>query len=115
MPKVKTYTPDFVLSNGVIVETKGRFDAADRVKHLALKQQYPDLDIRLVFQYDNPLTSHRLKKKVKKPQKVQRYSTWCQREGIPFAIGTIPKEWGDEANNTASLAAIKRVLDGATD
>ncbi len=31
--KVRTYTPDFVLPNGVIIETKGRFVAADRRKH----------------------------------------------------------------------------------
>jgi hypothetical protein len=33
----RTYTPDFILSNGIIVETKGRFLTADRMKHLAIK------------------------------------------------------------------------------
>ena len=33
-----TYTPDFVLPNGVIIETKGRFVAADRRKHLEIKK-----------------------------------------------------------------------------
>ena len=31
--KVRTYTPDFVLSNGIIIETKGRFVSTDRRKH----------------------------------------------------------------------------------
>jgi len=31
--KVRTYTPDFVLANGIIIETKGRFVANDRRKH----------------------------------------------------------------------------------
>ena len=31
--KERTYTPDFVLENGIIVETKGRFVSADRRKH----------------------------------------------------------------------------------
>ena len=29
----RTYTPDFILNNGIIIETKGRFLAADRRKH----------------------------------------------------------------------------------
>ena len=32
----RTYTPDFVLDNGIIIETKGMFTAADRRKHLAI-------------------------------------------------------------------------------
>ena len=31
----RTYTPDFILPNGIIVESKGRFTADDRRKHLA--------------------------------------------------------------------------------
>ena len=31
--KVKTYTPDFVLPNGIIVEAKGRLTVHDRTKH----------------------------------------------------------------------------------
>ena len=45
----RTYTPDFVLNNGIIIETKGRFMAADRRKHIAIKKQHPKLDIRFVF------------------------------------------------------------------
>ena len=48
-PKTKTYTPDFVLDNGIIIETKGRFISPDRAKHLAVRSQYPELDIRFVF------------------------------------------------------------------
>ena len=44
------YTPDFVLFNGIIIETKGMFTAADRRKHLAIKKQHPKLDIRFVFE-----------------------------------------------------------------
>ena len=36
----RTYTPDFVLNNGIIIETKGRFLAADRRKHIAIKKQH---------------------------------------------------------------------------
>ena len=44
----RTYTPDFVLNNGIIIETKGRFLAADRRKHIAIKKQHPELDIRFI-------------------------------------------------------------------
>ena len=44
-----TYNPDFKLPNGIFVETKGRFVPADRKKHLLIKEQHPELDIRFVF------------------------------------------------------------------
>ena len=47
--KIRTYTPDFVLANGIIVETKGRFISVDRRKHKEIKKQFPELDIRFVF------------------------------------------------------------------
>ena len=34
----RTYTPDFVLPNGIIIETKGRFTSDDRRKHAAIKK-----------------------------------------------------------------------------
>ena len=30
----RTYTPDFVLPTGIIIESKGRFTQADRRKHI---------------------------------------------------------------------------------
>ena len=45
----KSYTPDFILPNGIIIESKGRFIVADRKKHLKIKEQHPDKDIRFVF------------------------------------------------------------------
>ncbi len=48
-PPMRTYTPDFVLPNGIIIETKGRFIPSDRAKHLMIKEQHPEFDIRFVF------------------------------------------------------------------
>ena len=39
----RTYTPDFVLPNGIVVETKGRFTLEDRKKHRI--QEQCDYDI----------------------------------------------------------------------
>ena len=51
--RYRTYTPDFQLDNGILIETKGMFSMDDRRKHIAVKQQHPKLDIRFVF--SNPL------------------------------------------------------------
>lgn len=80
----KTYTPDFVLDNGIIVETKGRFIASDRMKHLMIKQQHPELDIRFVFSNQNA----RLSKGSK-----TTYAMWCDKHGYLYSQETIPLEW----------------------
>lgn len=86
--KMRTYTPDFELPNGVIVETKGRFVAADRRKHLEIKKQFGDLyDIRFVF------TNSRAK--LYKGAK-SSYADWCNKHGFLYADKTIPEEWLNE-------------------
>lgn len=51
VPKIKHYTPDFYLVDyDFYIETKGLFIASDRAKHLLIKEQHPDLDIRFIFQ-----------------------------------------------------------------
>jgi hypothetical protein len=86
-PKVKTYTPDFVLDNGIIVETKGRFLASDRTKHLLIQQQHPELDIRFVFS--------NAKTKLSKKSKTT-YGMWCDKHGFLWAEGLIPVAWTKE-------------------
>lgn len=47
------YTVDWTLLNGPLIETKGYLsDHQERTKYVLLKNQYPDLDLRFVF--DNP-------------------------------------------------------------
>lgn len=78
------YTPDFVLANGIIVETKGRFLLADRMKHLMVKKHNPELDIRFVFSNSNA--------RISKASKTT-YAMWCRKHGYLFADKTIPNEW----------------------
>ena len=47
------YTPDFILDNGIIIETKGRWMMEDRKKHVLIRKQHPNLDIRILFQNAN--------------------------------------------------------------
>jgi len=85
IPKPRTYTPDFILTNtGIIVEAKGHLDKGDRVKMQLIKQQYPELDIRFVF----ARASNRIYKGSK-----TTYADWANRYGFPWAEGSIPEEW----------------------
>ena len=47
--KKRKYKPDFVLPNGLIIETKGKWTQEDRQKHVWLREQRPDLRICLLF------------------------------------------------------------------
>ena len=82
--KYRTYTPDFELDNGIIIETKGIFSAADRRKHIEIQRQHPDLDIRFVFSNANA--------KLYKGAK-SRYHEWCTKYKFMWAHRTIPEEW----------------------
>ncbi len=82
--KARKYTPDFVLPNGVIIESKGRFVLSDRQKHLMIKEQYPEYDIRFVFSNS--------KGKISKGSKTT-YAMWCNKHGFKFADRLIPKAW----------------------
>ena len=78
------YTVDFTLPNGILVETLGRWVLEDRKKHMLIKQQHPELDIRIVFQ--NP------RGKIRKGSKTT-YADYCDKNGIIWAEKEIPTEW----------------------
>jgi hypothetical protein len=83
--RIRTYTPDFVLPNGIIIETKGRFIASDRSKHLTIRKQYGDTyDIRFIFSNS--------KARLYKGSKTT-YGMWCEKYGFLYANKEIPKEW----------------------
>jgi len=81
------YTPDFVLSNGIVIETKGRFLLADRQKHILVKKHNPTLDIRFVFSNSNARISK---------ASTTTYAQWCKKNGFQYADKTIPEEWFNE-------------------
>lgn len=82
------YKPDFILSNGIIVEAKGLFLPEDRSKHLVIKKQHPELDIRFLFMKDQYISTK---------TKANKYSDWCKKNGFQYYIGTvIPKKWIEE-------------------
>ncbi len=95
------YTPDFVLPNGIIIETKGRFLPEDRQKHLLIKEQWPELDIRFVF------SSSRTK--LYKGSSTS-YADWCEKHGFAFADRNVPPEWIVESVPFETYQAVMKVL-----
>lgn len=82
-----TYTPDFVLDNGIIIEAKGYFRKEDRRKHLEIKRQHPELDIRFVFS--------NVDARVEKAK--MTCGEWCERYNFLYSEEVIPNEWIHES------------------
>jgi hypothetical protein len=89
----KNYIPDFKVTTRsgktIYVECKGRWLANDFQKLKLVKQQYPDLDLRMVFQRDLPI----------RKGSNTRYSTRAMKLNIPFTVsskGTVPQQWLEE-------------------
>lgn len=86
----KDYVPDFVVctrsGKTIYIETKGWFKQEDRVKMRAVKESNPDLDIRLLFDKNNKISS----------RGKMKYTEWCDKHGFKWAIKTVPVEWFSE-------------------
>lgn len=87
-PPKRKYTPDFIFEkkdgSKMMVELKGRLTVADRTKMKCVKEQHPELDIRLVFQNANV--------KLYKGS-TTTYGEWATKMGYTWAEKEIPKEW----------------------
>ena len=84
---VHKYTPDLTLPNGILVEIKGLFTGADRSKHLRVRKEHPDRDIRFVFQRANT--------RINKNSRTT-YAMWCNKYGFQWAEQKVPEEWLNE-------------------
>jgi hypothetical protein len=94
--KIATYTPDFILPNGIIIEAKGVWTVEDRTKHLLVREQHPHLDIRLVF-----MNAYN---KIRKGSNTT-YARWCEKKNIIYAHKTIPKSWLSQTHTNPALSA----------
>tara|TARA_Y100000004_G_scaffold189220_1_gene244499 strand:- start:45 stop:398 length:354 start_codon:yes stop_codon:yes gene_type:complete len=80
-----SYTPDFLLPNGVWLECKGYWDSKDRKKIKTVIQQNPDIDLRMVFQAPYNTISKKSK---------TTYASWCERHNIKWcSFSNIPITW----------------------
>lgn len=95
------YTPDFILDNAIVIETKGRFITEDRHKHILIKAQWPGLDLRFVFSSPNT--------RISKTSKTT-YAMWCETHGFPYASKSVPPAWIDEEPTTGRVEATKAAL-----
>jgi len=81
------YTPDFPVRPNLVIETKGRFLPEDRKKHLLLKAQRPDIEVRFVFSRASaPLYKG----------SPTTYAEWCDKHGFKWAEKRIPQAWLNE-------------------
>lgn len=96
--KARRYTPDFVLPNGIVIETKGYFVPEDRNKMVWVTTQHPGLDVRMVFTNSS--------KPLYRGSKTT-YADWCAKHGIECADKLVPRAWLTEPKCPAKLAAIE--------
>jgi len=88
------YTPDFVVTfkdgSKMYIEAKGngrQFDHVVKKKMVAVKEQHPDKDIRIVFYRDGKVGQTR------KNGSFMKQSDWAVKNGYTFSISDIPEEW----------------------
>jgi hypothetical protein len=83
------YTPDFVFQKPIVIETKGYFrTAADRQKLVFVRDNNPEIDIRIIFQNSN--------KPIYKGSPTT-YAKWASEQGFTWADrGTVPSDWIEE-------------------
>lgn len=87
----RVYIPDFVLKKGkkvlCVIEAKGKLDSDGRKKLLWVKEQNPNLNLKILFQRAN--------NKIRKGSKVT-YADWATKHGFEYADfekGGIPAKW----------------------
>tara|TARA_R100001082_G_scaffold111222_1_gene94217 strand:+ start:776 stop:1132 length:357 start_codon:yes stop_codon:yes gene_type:complete len=85
VPPPRVYIPDFYIKDhDFYIEVKGRLLQSDRVKHLLVKKQNPELDIKFLFANS--------RKKIYKGSKTS-HADWADKHGFEWAEQVPPKEW----------------------
>jgi hypothetical protein len=102
-PRIGKYTPDFISTNtNIIIEGKGFFHggASDRQKLVLVKEQHPDIDLRIVFQ--------NAAKPIYKGSKTT-YGKWATDHNFAWADkGIVPASWIKELKNECRRTNAKR-------
>ena len=84
-PKVRTYIPDFYISNDdFFIEGKGYFhNSQERTRHLLIRDQL-GVDVKFVFGNSS--------NKIGKGSKMT-YADWCDKYKFDYSEGKPPKKW----------------------
>lgn len=87
-----TYTVDFTLANGILIEGKGYLsDHTERYKYVLIKTQYPTIDLRFIFDNPNKLVGGTK----------MTHAKWAEKYGFKYcSIKDVDqiKQWVKEAN-----------------
>lgn len=98
--KPQKYTIDFTVDNGILLEYKGKLDAATRKKMLAVKRCNPSLDIRFVFEKPNNYIYKGAK---------TRYWEWAEKNGFGwYDVRDVTKIKKDIANAGKKSKAVAK-------
>jgi len=92
--KVSWYTPDFKVGEGIYLESKGYFvgGTKDRHKLILIKEQHPQIDLRIIFQKEGLPVSQGT---------TMTYGDWADFNGFTWAGGgKIPEGWLQEFKGT---------------
>lgn len=97
------YIPDWILpKQGIILEAKGEFKTSDRQKMLIVKQQYPDLDIRILL--GSPGTRIGTTSST-------TYAMWCEKSGFPWCgAKAIPPDWFKHKPTAKAKKALNKLM-----
>lgn len=83
----REYVPDFIIEfksgHKRYIEVKGWLRPEDTKKMIAIRRQYPDMDIRIFFDKDNKMSRN----------SKMRYSDWSKKYGFQCCFGHIPDDW----------------------
>lgn len=88
--EIRKYKPDWIVlrkaSNRkpLYIEYKGVLSVADRKKLKLVRQQHPDIDLRIVF--EKPTN------KINKGSKTT-YAQWARQHGFIYSDNCLPPEW----------------------
>lgn len=92
-----TYLVDFKITtksgNTIYIETKGNgrsFDHSVRRKMIAVKEQHPEIDLRIVFYSDGKIGPKR------KDGTHMCQSDWATKHNFKYSIRQIPLDWYNE-------------------
>lgn len=90
------YIPDFTIQlrdgRKIFIETKGngrQFDSSVRQKMVAVKDQNPESDIRMIFYADGRIGGS----KRRKDGGYYRQSDWSKKNGFIFSIREVEEDW----------------------
>ena len=95
-----TYSPDFILLNGIVVETKGYFPPDERKKMLLIHKQHPELDVRVIlYRHTDPILKG----------SPTTYAMWCSKNGIKWGTPDDLLAWAKEPKDERRIKALKAI------